>query len=616
MLQNLRNKTQSWIAYIIIGALILSFALWGVSSYFGGGAGAGVVAKVGKVKIGANAFAQSLNRFNQAQQQQLGGEYSPTQEQNVLIKKSVLQSMILHNALIQYVYKSGFGVSRKQIDQVLYAIPAFQENGQFSPAMFKRYLQMTNTPGQQFIYDFKTSLMIDQLNTGFADTEFVTNVEMAASLSLMQQERKFTYAIIDPAQLGDLKITSSEISDYYDANKQSFQLPEKVQISYVVLSESDLVKSIKPTQDQLKTFYQQNISRYSEPQRWQVDVISAGADVQAAEKISVALKDGAGVSDIDGATLVNEDVWLTEANLPPSVTDVLSEKTTKGSVERVQDGGGTYMLYLVRAYEPAQEKSFDEAKQAIAEAYANVQANKQYIADIEKITDLAYEQPDSLQPVAKAFDLTVKQSGFFAQDEQLKGVLDNPFVSKAAYSDDVLLGKNNSDVIKLADSSVIVLRVNESHAATQQTLAQVSNEIEKLLEKKKISAASADQAKAVAQALNEGDANQVSKKYQQQFTTTPYIGRFSQDIDRRLITTGFSETIGQASLVALDEDKYGVIKAIAAKDGSAKELSEKDTQMYQSMLIGQWNSDVVMAIDNAVLLNTKIKLNDKVLAQS
>jgi peptidyl-prolyl cis-trans isomerase D len=616
MLQNLRNKTKSWVAYIIIGALILSFGLWGISSYFGGGAGAGVVAKVGKVKIGANALSQSLNRFNQSEQQQLGAEYNPTQEQNVLIKRSVLQSMILHNALIQYVYKSGFGVSRKQIDQALYAIPSFQEDGQFSPAMFKRYLQMTNTPGQQFIYDFKTSLMIDQLNAGFSDTEFVTNVEMEASLSLMKQERKFTYAIIDPAQLNDLSISASEISDYYDANKQSFQLPEQVKIAYVVLSESDLAKSIKPTPEQLKTFYQQNMSRYSQPQRWQVDVISAGADVQAAETISAALKAGTSVADIDGATLVNEDVWLSEGNLPQAVTDVLSENTTKGSVALVQDGSGSYMLYLVKAYEPEQEKSFDEAKQAIEEAYANVQANKQYIADIEKMTDLAYEQPDSLQPVANAFGLTVKQSGFFAQDDQLKGVLDNPLIIKAAYSDDVLLGKNNSDVIKLSDNNVIVLRVSQNQAAAQQTLAQVSAEISKLLEKKKISAASADQAKAVALALNEGDANQVSKKHQQQFTTTPYIGRFSQDIDRRLITTGFSEAIGQASLVALDEDKYGVIKAIAAKDGSAKELSEKDTQTYQSMLIGQWNSDVVMAIDNAVLLDTKIKLNEKVLAQS
>lgn len=616
MLQNLRNKTQSWIAYIIVGALILSFALWGISSYFGGGVNNGMVAKVGKVKISANALAQSLNRFNQVQQQKLGAEYNPTHEQNIIIKRSVLQSMILHNALIQYVSQLGFGVSRDQLDQALYAIPSFQENGQFSPAIFKRYLQMTNTPGQQFVYDFKTGMMIDQLNRGFSDSEFVTSVEMGASLSLMKQQRKFAYAIIDPAKFNVLEITDSEIADYYDANKQSFQLPEKVQISYIVLSQSDLAKSIKPTQKQLKNFYQQNISRYSQPPRWQVDVISAGTDEQAAEKISAALKSGVNASDIDGAILVNEDVWLSENNLPESVIDVLSENTSKESVALVQDSNGSYLLYLVKIYEPAQEKSFNEAKQAVEEAYVNAQANKLYVADIEEMTDLAYEQPDSLQPVAKAFDLTIKQSDFFAMDAQLKGVLNSPLITQAAYSDDVLLGKNNSDVIKLADNSVIVLRVNEHQAATQQTLAQVSSEIKTLLEKKKISAASAEQAKVLAQALNEGEVNQVSKQHHQQFTTTPYIGRFSQDIDRRLITTGFSEAIGQASLVALDEDKYGVIKAVAVKAGSSEALSEKDMQMYQSMLIGQWNSDTMMALNNAVLFDTKIKLNEKILEQS
>lgn len=614
MLQNLRNKTQSWVAYIIIGALILSFALWGVSSYFGGGSGAGVVAKVGKVKISAHAFSQALNRFMQIQQQELGAAYNPTAEQNVLIKQSVLQNMVFHNALIQYAIKSGFGVSSNQLDQALYGIPAFQENGQFSPSMFKRYLQITGTPGRQFINNFKTSLMLDQLNQGFIDTEFVTVLEMKSSLALMKQERKFTYAIIEPGKVSDLKISSGEISDYYDANSESFQLPEKVKIAYVILSQSDLAKSIKPTKRQLLEFYQQNISRYSQSQRWQVDVVNAGADALVADQIITDLKASKNVAEIDGATLVNQDVWLDEANLPPAVTDVLVANSTKGSVALVQDSEGNYMVYLIRNYEPAKNTTFDEVKEEVTKAYVNLVANKQYTADIDQITDLAYEQPDSLQPVAKALDLSIEHSDYFSRDTPLKGVLNSPLIINSAYSEDVLVGKNNSDVIKLPDNRVVVLRVSDRQPATQQTLEQVSSEIKTLLEKKEISKVSAVRAKEVAQALNDGDVNQVSKEYGQQFTTTPYIGRFSQDIDRRLITTGFSEKIDQASLVALNDDKYGVIKALSAKDGSTAAMTEKDKQMYQSMLIGQWNSDTVMALNNAVLLHAKVKLNEKVLA--
>ena len=49
MLQTIREKTQGWIAGTIISIIILSFALWGIHSYFTSGGASANVATVNGV---------------------------------------------------------------------------------------------------------------------------------------------------------------------------------------------------------------------------------------------------------------------------------------------------------------------------------------------------------------------------------------------------------------------------------------------------------------------------------------------------------------------------------------------------------------------------------------
>jgi len=50
MLIEIRDRASSFVAYIIIGLLILSFALWGIQEYFGGG-GAPAIANINGTEI-------------------------------------------------------------------------------------------------------------------------------------------------------------------------------------------------------------------------------------------------------------------------------------------------------------------------------------------------------------------------------------------------------------------------------------------------------------------------------------------------------------------------------------------------------------------------------------
>ena len=55
------------VAYIIIGLLILSFALWGIQEYFGGG-GTPAIANVGGAEITLSEFNNQFQQRKQAMQ--------------------------------------------------------------------------------------------------------------------------------------------------------------------------------------------------------------------------------------------------------------------------------------------------------------------------------------------------------------------------------------------------------------------------------------------------------------------------------------------------------------------------------------------------------------------
>jgi len=50
MLQKIHDQAQSWVAWVIVGLLIIPFALWGINSYFDGG-GSAVIADIDGTEI-------------------------------------------------------------------------------------------------------------------------------------------------------------------------------------------------------------------------------------------------------------------------------------------------------------------------------------------------------------------------------------------------------------------------------------------------------------------------------------------------------------------------------------------------------------------------------------
>lgn len=77
----------------------------------------------------------------------------------------------------------------------------------------------------------------------------------------------------------------------------------------------------------------------------------------------------------------------------------------------------------------------------------------------DRLADLVFTNPDSLQVAAKTLNLPIKSSALFTQAGTKTGVSASPLVVAAAFSPDVLQQKNNSHTLSLSDGRMVVLRV-------------------------------------------------------------------------------------------------------------------------------------------------------------
>ena len=92
--------------------------------------------------------------------------------------------------------------------------------------------------------------------------------------------------------------------------------------------------------------------------------------------------------------------------------------------------------------------------------------------------ELAYQQGDSLKAVEAALNLKASRaSGCHVPASLVTAVLGNAKLLEAAFSDDVLNKKHNSEPVEVGNNTLVVVRVAETPAARQRALAEVQDTI-------------------------------------------------------------------------------------------------------------------------------------------
>ena len=488
MLQNIRNNIQGVAAKIIIGLMIVPFALYGIDFLFSGSSET-PVAIVNGEKVSEFELNQALALQKRQLLSMMGNNIDPGLLDDAVLRKPALDSLVKQKVLLQAADKAGVAVPDAVLNSNIVQMPQFQEEGRFSPDRFRQVLSAQGFSTQLFRNLLRSDLLIDQLNSGISNSVFLTDFQRDTAIRLGDQKRSFHYLTLSTDHFAEqAKVEQEEIEQYYQDNQSKFKTTESVRLSYLELKESDFYKPV--AEADIRAAYQQEIDSINrQAERHAAHILVEITDDrnrdQAMQRIAEArAKIDGGESFADVAKSFSDDFGSAEqggdlgysagATFPEAFESALAALEPGQVSAPVETDAGLHLVKLLDVRKP-EAPDFESRRAAIEKRLQQQAAKPRLIAEVEAMRDLVFNA-DGLEQPAEALKLTVQQTDWVTPLER-SGLMAHSAVRKAAFDAELRKQKYNSEVIEISPEHFVVLHPHDYRAPELKSLDDVSEQI-------------------------------------------------------------------------------------------------------------------------------------------
>lgn len=502
MLQKLNERIQGAVAWIIVILVTITFTLFGLDYYLQSRHESVAKAKVNGQSISKQDYELNYRRLSQTQEPDT---LTPANEQ--ALKQQVLSEMIANTVRVSSAKAQGFEVTAHQAGAAIVHIPQFQEDGHFSTTRYTQALSNAFFTPQTFEQEVRQGMLLNQQRFALIGSAFVLPTELSQFIRLSMQTRDYHYALVKAEEfVPKLTVSEQELQQYYNTHKNQFLSKERVSIDYIRLSLAELKKTVSLSSEQVLRYYEENKANYLTPAQWQMSYVRFPIGETSASDDTVVKQQADKLYDAVLAAPHEFDAFAKEAVIQhhavsgvlPTVIAGQSEwdayvvnLTKPGQVSQPIRTKQGYEVLQLKTYQAAAIQPFEEVKDLIVEQLTQEAAQKLYAELEERLSELSYQNPDSLAPVAKALDVQVHHSSLFSADERGQDeITQQKLIVQTAFSHDILEFGNNSEPLQIDADTLVVLRVHQHIPASLQSFTQVRSVIHtELLKQKAVLAA-------------------------------------------------------------------------------------------------------------------------------
>ena len=630
MLTAIRDRASGWIAAIIVGALIISFAFWGVSFYFGDGPELNV-ASVNDEQISQRAFQRSFQNFRQRMQAMFGGSFSL--EEDELIRQQTLQSLIDAELINQIVRRQGLRVPDAMVIRAIKDLELFKDEEGFDRGKYERGIFSLGMDPAYFENQVRMDLLSEQLQAGLAESLFVLAEETARVWRLGAETRDIRYAILERGRFMDeVEVSAEEISEYYAANPADYLEPEQVRIAYVELNLDQIAASIPVDAASLRAYYEDNRAEYDIAEQRSLQRLSvktaagestppgdgAGAEARAVIEGALALaSEGREFAEIaaqfsaEGKALeFSEHDFMTRGVMDAEI-DAFLFSAAEAELSGIIATATGLNIVKVGAISGGPDNGFESAAPRVEQDYRLAQAEARYFELADELVTLSYEHPDTLEVAAEAAGLKINETGYFSQDSgATEGISANAAILTQSFDPDLIQSGQNSDAIELGQNHIAVLRVIDHKPAQTRPLAEAREQVLTDLRHKKAAAKAEQFGQAILAGLKAGQPDSaLETALEVEWSAVEGVKRDDVLVSRAILRHAFrlgKPENGQPLMTgaALGSGDYALVVVTAAQEGEAAPADEDlrqdlDLELKRARGGAEWRGFLQNARDNA-----------------
>ena len=481
MLDSFRSNMKG-VALAITILIAVVFILSGTGTMFLTNSIDGAVAEVGEVEISEFDVLRSIS--NQKQQiLEQNPEIDSSLLDDDLLRPSALERLIRREVLVQTAAKKGLRMSDSSINGEILAIDGFQTDGKFDQDRYKFALQNQGYTHASFKQMLNNDLIVQQLISGISDTAFVTEFEDRALSRVSEQKRDYYYLTIPSDQTrSSITISEDDIETFYGNNLSNFVTEPMVKIDYIELSPELLADKDSVTDDMIRQRFEmeRDSLEFAESRRVSHILITESnpaliKEIQEKLELSMPFEDLVTEYSEDlGSASIGGDLGFTSGDtFPENFEDAVKVLEIDQISDPILTEAGTHFIKLTDIQR--NDLVFEDERDRILQELSGESISDVFIEKLEILKELSFNA-QSLKEVAEDMELEMKTTDFFARSGG-NGIASNGQVIDIAFSDDVLNNGYASEVIELETDSYVVLKLNDFADAKQKVIADVKDDI-------------------------------------------------------------------------------------------------------------------------------------------
>jgi peptidyl-prolyl cis-trans isomerase D len=593
------------IVQIIMGLAVLPFLFWGLESYQSN-EGEDFVAMAAGEKIQRQEFDQAMRNQQESMRATMGENFNDTMLDRPEVRSAVLEGLIQQRLLKHEASSAGLAVLDEQLVEMIQNISAFQEDGKFSKQRYEELLRGQGMKPRTFEARVRQELMRQQLVAPYSENGFVSDTVAEKLMRLSEEQREISLVQIRPAEfLAHVKPDDGAIKAYYDAHQAEFQLPEQVQVEYVVLSLEKLAEQSPVSTEEAMKYFDEHKSEFGQTEERRASHIllsappsASDAERQAARARAEQLVNQARKAPQSFAALAKQhsqdpgsaanggDLGYFGRNMMvKAFEDAVFQMKPDEISDIVETDFGFHIIKLTAIKDP-KPVNFSEARDQVEQQIKKEKAAKLFGEVADGFGNLVYEQSDSLQPAAEKFGLPVQRSGWIGRDSGEPPYLNNGRLLQAIFSEDALKNKRNTEAVEVAPNTLVAAKVLDHRPARMPSIAELKNKISGLVAQQEARALATKEGREKLAQLHAGGradiswgaAQRVSRKDPQGVDNDTLRAVFKTDATMLPSYTGVENPQGGFTLIRVSRVIQPEMPDVATRRAFAKQLQQLLTQ--------------------------------------
>ena len=266
MLDIIRNLVASIFGKILLGIMVLSFALWGVGDLLNSG-NSQLAAKIGKQKVTLDdfyyEFQRSIDDFNNSLEKRI----TLAEAYEEKIHTLVINEMVYDQMINVYANNNNIFVNNEILKKVIKSMPQFQnEDGSFNKTIYEYSIQDAFPSEKVFLDEVRNLYLKGHLFDLFDSSISLNKKIHNLILDFEGETRDFEYFTINNIPFDEPVLTDIELNDYFSENEKDFRIPKSVILDLIQINYQDFANNVDIDETILKEEYENNLAAYTTPE--------------------------------------------------------------------------------------------------------------------------------------------------------------------------------------------------------------------------------------------------------------------------------------------------------------------------------------------------------------